>query len=105
MTQMWQPREADGHLSSIYVMDLRCLGWAQVGVSNLTVPHSCQARCGWERGPGTCRCPGAGLWLFDPAVGRVLHPWNREGCPGAPREFGREQGMTNWGGACVLLTQ
>lgn len=45
------------------------------------------------------------MQLFDPALGKVVHPRNHEGCPGAPREFGREQGMTNRGGACVLLTQ
>lgn len=46
------------------------------------------------------------MWLFDPALGRAVHPRNGEGCcPGAPHEFGREQDMTNWGGACVLLTQ
>lgn len=45
------------------------------------------------------------MWLFAPAQGRVVHPGNGEGCPGAPHEFGAEQDVTNRGGACVLLTQ
>lgn len=45
-----------------------------------------------------CQCPG-GLWLFDTALGEVVHPRNREGFPGTAREFGHKQGMTNKGGA------
>lgn len=52
-----------------------------------------------------CRCPSSGMRLFDSALGRVVHPRNREGCPGAPREFGHEQGMTKPGGAGMFLTQ
>lgn len=47
-------------MSSVHMMDLHCLGWAQVGIPNLTIPRSCQARRGWERGPACADAPAQG---------------------------------------------
>lgn len=49
------------------------LGWAQVGISNL--PYHAPARLcvAGIVASHMCQC-GGGLWLFDTALGKVVHP-------------------------------
>lgn len=53
--------------------------------------------------PHIYQCCG-GLWLFDTALDKVVHPRKCEGYPGAACKFDYEQGMTNQGDACLFLT-
>lgn len=91
-------------LSSMHMMDLHCLAghrWA-----SLTWPYHAPARpcVAGTMAPHMCQCP-EGLWLFDTALGKVVHPRNCEGYPGAACKFGHEQGMTNQGDACLFLSR
>lgn len=65
-------------LSSMHMMDLHCLAghkWV-----SLTWPYRAPARpcAAGIVASHVCQCPG-GLWLFDTALGKVVHPRNREG--------------------------
>lgn len=77
------------------------LGWAQVGISELVIPHTCQALCGCSCGPS--HVPVS--WRFVAFWHSSGHSRNCEGYPGAACKFGYEQGVTKQGGACLFLPQ